>query len=212
MGDVSGFEDMDGGEKREDLERVITLPGALTIGTGTMIGAGIFVFPGLAAGRAGPAATISFAIGAVVALVIALPTAELATDMPESGGGYYFISRGIGVTVGSIVGLVFAAAFYLVGFGEYALAIVGELGIEGTVPSSVGSLSLVSVLAIGAGGLLTIVAIVGTEHVEALQDSLVGVLVAILVVFLLRSGLDVLGLLGSSQSPARLCHTASRRF
>lgn len=44
-----------------------------------VIGAGIFVFPGLAAGRAGPAATLSFAIGAVTSLLVALPTAELAT-------------------------------------------------------------------------------------------------------------------------------------
>ncbi|MFA9517866.1 APC family permease, partial [Halopenitus sp. H-Gu1] len=187
---------------------MINLPGAVAIGTGTMIGAGIFVFPGLAAGRAGPAAMISFAIGAGVALLIALPTAELATAMPESGGGYYFISRGLGPTVGGVVGialtlgLVFAAAFYLVGFGEYAVVVLGELGIRSVVPASVGSLSTVSVIGIGAGSILTIIGIIGTENVEAIQNALVGVLVAILVVFLLRSGLDVLGVLGTSRVPA----------
>lgn len=72
-----------------DLERTVGLFGAVTVGVGTMIGAGIFVFPGLAAGRAGPAAAVSFALGAVIALLVALPTAELATAMPKSGGGYY---------------------------------------------------------------------------------------------------------------------------
>lgn len=200
----------DDGAGRDDLERTISLPGAVTIGTGTMIGAGIFVFPGLAAGRAGPAATVSFAIGAVVALTIALPTAELATAMPESGGGYYFISRGLGAAVGSIVGigltlgLVFAAAFYLVGFGEYTLAVVGELGLGQAVPVSIGALSLISVVGIIAGGVLTVVGIIGTENVEAVQNSLVGVLVAILVMFLLRSGLDVLGVVGPSRVPGEM--------
>ena len=111
-----------------ELERTLGLTGGLAIGIGTMIGAGIFVFPGLAAGQAGPAAAGSFAIGMVVALLLALPTSELATAMPKNGGGYYFISRGLGALAGTVVGLslwfglVFATAFYLVGFGYYAVA------------------------------------------------------------------------------------------
>ena len=62
-----------------ELERTIGLSGGLAIGIGTMIGAGIFVLPGLAAGRAGPAAALSFGIGAIIALLVALPTSELAT-------------------------------------------------------------------------------------------------------------------------------------
>ena len=106
-----------------ELERTLGLTGGLAIGIGTMIGAGIFVFPGLAGGRIGTAATVSFAIGGVVALLVALPTSELATAMPKSGGGYYFISRGLGTLAGTVIGLslwlglVFATAFYPVGLG-----------------------------------------------------------------------------------------------
>src|SRR6056297_3941701 len=126
--------DADPGEG--ELERTIGLVGGLAIGIGTMIGAGIFVFPGLAAENAGPAAAVSFAIGAVVALLVALPAAELATAMPRSGGGYFFISRGLGTLAGTVVGislwlgLVFASAFYLVGFGSYAAAVLSELGLS----------------------------------------------------------------------------------
>jgi APA family basic amino acid/polyamine antiporter len=193
-----------------ELERTIGLAGALTIGTGTMIGAGIFVFPGLAAGRAGAAAMLSFAIGAGVALLVALPTAELATAMPESGGGYYFVSRALGALPGVLVGvslttgLVFAAAFYLVGFGEYAVGVVTELGLSGPVTMVPGVVSPVVALAILAGVALTAAGLLGTENVETLQNSLVGLLVAILTVFLLRSLLDVFGLLGPPRLPKTL--------
>jgi len=190
-----------------ELDRTIGLAGAVTIGTGTMIGAGIFVFPGLAAGRAGPAAAVSFAIGAVIALLVALPTSELATAMPESGGGYYFISRGLGTLPGAIVGigltlgLMFASAFYLVGLGEYGAAILVEAGVLGTTDVSMGPLDIVLVFGITVGVLLTALSIFGTENTESLQNAVVGFLLAILAVFLSVSGLDVLGVRGTSRIP-----------
>jgi len=192
-----------------ELDRTIGLSGAVTIGTGTMIGAGIFVFPGLAAGRAGPAAAVSFAIGAVIALLVALPTSELATAMPQSGGGYYFVSRGLGTLPGAVVGigltfgLMFASAFYLVGLGEYAAAILVEAGIVGTTEVSVGPVGVVLLLGVVAGVLLTVLSIFGTENTESLQNAVVGFLLAILAVFLTVSGLDVLGVRGSSRLPAQ---------
>jgi len=75
----------------------------LANGIGTMIGAGIFVFPGLVGGQVGTAAMASFAVGGVIALLVDLPTSELATAMPKSGGGYYFISRGPGTLAGTII-------------------------------------------------------------------------------------------------------------
>ena len=75
------------------LERTLSLGAALAIGVGTMVGAGIFVFPGIAAGYAGAAAMVSFAIGGVIALMVAVSTAELATAMPESGV-LIFMSQG----------------------------------------------------------------------------------------------------------------------
>lgn len=168
-----------------ELDRTIGLSGAVTIGTGTMIGAGIFVFPGLAAGRAGPAAAVSFAIGAVIALLVALPTSELATAMPQSGGGYYFVSRGLGTLPGAVVGigltfgLMFASAFYLVGLGEYAAAILVEAGIVGTTEVSVGPVGVVLLLGVVAGVLLTVLSIFGTENTESLQNAVVGFLLAI---------------------------------
>jgi sugar phosphate permease len=78
----------------------------------------------------GPAAVLSFLLGGVVALLNAMAAAEVATGMPKSGGGYYFISRALGplwgavLGWGSLFGLVFASAFYMVGFGEYVHTVV----------------------------------------------------------------------------------------
>ena len=81
---------------RETLQRSLGLPAALAIGIGTMVGIGIFIFPGIATGYTGHAAMVSFAIAGVIALLVALSTAELSTAMPESGGAYYFVSRALG--------------------------------------------------------------------------------------------------------------------
>ncbi len=183
-----------------ELERTIGLVGGLTIGIGTMIGAGIFVFPGLAAGDAGPAASLSFAIGGLVALLVALPASELATAMPRSGGGYYFISRSMGTGYGAIVGLglwmglVFASAFYLVGLGHYVTAVLAEVGI---------TLSVSPVIPIGllfAVG-LTALSIAGTENTTKIQNVVVILLLAILTAFLSYGSLDALGVFGRESTP-----------
>ena len=69
---------------------------ALTIGVGTMIGAGISVLPGTAIARAGSFAISSFVIGGAIALLTALSLSELGTAMPGSSGAYYYVSRALG--------------------------------------------------------------------------------------------------------------------
>ena len=185
-----------------ELERTLGLPGGLAIGVGTMIGAGIFVFPGLAAGQAGPAAAGSFALGGVIALLVALPTSELATAMPKSGGGYYFISRALGTLAGAVVGLslwfglVFATAFYLVGFGFYAIDTLAELGIV-----LGGDLVIPIALVFGVG--FTLLNVTGTENAAKLQNGVVALLLSILAVVLLWGSMDALGLVGQPSAPER---------
>lgn len=179
-----------------ELERTLGLTGGLAIGIGTMIGAGIFVFPGLAGGEIGTAAAGSFAIGGVIALLVALPTSELATAMPKSGGGYYFVSRALGTLPGTIIGLslwlglVFATAFYLVGLGFYALDALAEVGITIDLPAGL----LVSVIAVLAGIGFTVLNVTGTENAAKLQNGIVALLLSMLVAFLGFGLLDVYGL------------------
>jgi amino acid transporter/nucleotide-binding universal stress UspA family protein len=109
----------------DDLRRELGFWDALTIGAGTMIGAGIFLLAGVALELTGPAAIFSYLAAGLVCMITAASAAELATGMPTSGGDYYFVSRSLGPALGAISGvgiwlsLTFAISFYLFGLGEY---------------------------------------------------------------------------------------------
>lgn len=108
-----------------DLKRELGFWDALTIGAGTMIGAGIFLLAGVALEMSGPAAIFAYLLAGGVCMITASSAAELATGMPTSGGDYFFVSRSLGPALGAISGvgiwlsLTFAIAFYLFGLGEY---------------------------------------------------------------------------------------------
>lgn len=180
------------------LERTLSMNAALAIGVGTMVGAGIFVFPGIAGGQAGPAAMISFILSGIIALLVALSTAELATAMPASGGGYYFVSRTFGPLWGTLVGisqwvgLVFASAFYLVGFAQYTIDLLKEIGFSPGSP--------VVLIALGMALLLTLVNLFGTRGVGRLQNTLVVILTILLSILFSYGTLSAFGLIGESQT------------
>lgn len=161
------------------LERGIGLPAALAIGVGTMVGAGIFVFPGLVAERVGGFGLLSFALAGAVALVVAYYASELATSMPQSGGGYTFTYRIFGPLAGATVGLaqwaglIFASAFYLASFGSYAESLLTDLGVDNT--------AWVTHVVPATALALTAVNIVGSSQAGMLQKYAVFVLTAILV-------------------------------
>lgn len=112
-------------ESKERLGRSLGFFSTFAIGTGTMIGAGIFILPGIAFTNAGPGAIFSFLIGGIISIATAISMAELATGMPMAGGSYYYISRTMGAAFGAIIGLgswlalVFKGAFALIGLAEY---------------------------------------------------------------------------------------------
>lgn len=148
-----------------------------------MVGAGIFVFPGIAISYAGPAAMFSFAIAGFIALLVAFSAAELSTAMPENGGSYYYVSRAMGPSFGMFVGigqwfgLVFASAFYLVGFGRYATDLLSQYGLNPGDPEVL--------FATGTGLFLTILNIMGTKKVGKFQNLIVVSLTGILGVLFL---------------------------
>ncbi len=168
--------------KPSELQRDLGFWSALTIGAGTMIGAGIFLLAGTAIEAAGPGAMLSYLFAGVVCVLTAAAAAELATGMPTSGGDYYFVSRALGAGLGAISGvgiwlsLTVAIAFYLVGTGEF-LAQVSP------IPEVAGAL--------GGAVLLLVLNAVGAKVSGSAQVVIVLALMAILGVFVVGGALQV---------------------
>jgi len=170
----------------EELAKDLGPLAALTIGVGTMIGAGIFVLPGTAIENAGWFAVLSFVLGGGIALLTALSASELGTAMPKSGGAYYYVNQALGPLFGSIagwsnwLGLAFASAFYMVGFGQYVQAI---LDIESVLVLGPLSLPSVKLIAFLGAAFFILVNYVGAKETGRLQNGIVLILLGILAVF-----------------------------
>jgi amino acid transporter/nucleotide-binding universal stress UspA family protein len=167
-------------EGEGELARNLGFLEAMTMGGGTMIGAGIFILPGIAAEGAGPASSLSFAIAGVVALFAAVSLAELATGMPIAGGSYHYVNRALGSFFGSIVGwgmwtgLMFASAFYMIGFGQYLVDPVPFL--DGRI----------LIILFGLLGLSFLVGVnyYGTEESSTFQNVMIGSETVVILIYL----------------------------
>ena len=133
---------------------------ASMIGIGAMIGAGIFVLTGIAAGEAGPAALLAFALNGGVTLLTAFSYAELSSAIPEAGGGYSFVKKAFPGPIGFLSGWMLWFA-YIVACSLYALGFAGYFweffhkylpGISHVMQQALGvqpSIALVTVLICG---------------------------------------------------------------
>ena len=85
--------------------RSVLASGAALTGLGSILGTGVFVSLGLAAGVAGPAVVLAVVLAAGVAACNGLSSAQLAARHPVSGGtyeyGYRELSPALGFTAGS---------------------------------------------------------------------------------------------------------------
>jgi len=130
-----------------------------------MLGSGLFVLPGLAAGKTGPSVWLAYLFSGLCVLPAALSKAELATAMPTSGGTYVFIDRSFGPLAGTISGiglwlsLLLKSSFALVGFSAY-LYVLDDIPSEAT--------------ALGALALIVLINIRGVRKVSQVQSIVVG--------------------------------------
>ena len=116
------------------LTRSLQLRHVFALSTGAMFSAGLFLLPGLAAAKAGPAAVLAYLIAGLLAVPAMLSVSELATALPKAGGAYYFVERALGPAAGTIAGfgtwlsLVLKDAFALVGMSAYLVLVVDVPG------------------------------------------------------------------------------------
>ncbi|MEO8231041.1 MAG: amino acid permease [Ignavibacteriota bacterium] len=117
------------------LSREMGLMDATLIGVGAMIGAGIFVLTGIAAGVAGPALIVTFSLNGFVALLTAFSYAELGSCYHDAGGGYLWVKEGLPKWNGFISGWMswfahaVACSLYALGFGAYFDLVLREFNV-----------------------------------------------------------------------------------
>jgi APA family basic amino acid/polyamine antiporter len=103
------------------------------LGIGVIIGTGIFVLTGEAAGTiAGPAIAISFGVAAVVCLLAGLCYAEFASVVPVAGSAYTFSYASLGELIAWIIGwdlileLALGAATVASGWSQYLQVVLTD--------------------------------------------------------------------------------------
>ena len=112
------------------LRRELSLLSVFCIASGAMISSGLFILPGLAYARAGPAVIISYFLAGLLALPGMLSIAEMTTAMPKAGGDCFAVIRSMGPAVGTVAGLLswfslsMKSAFALVGMSIFTVLIV----------------------------------------------------------------------------------------
>src|SRR3989442_3363678 len=106
------------------------------IGFGAMIGAGIFVMTGIAAGVAGPALLLVFLLNGIVALLTAMTYAELGSAFHGAGGGYLWVKSSLPDPNGFLSGWMswfahaVACSVYALGFRAYFRLVLDAAGVS----------------------------------------------------------------------------------
>jgi APA family basic amino acid/polyamine antiporter len=115
--------------QKSGLKPTLGLFDATAISVGAIIGAGIFVVTGIAAGYAGSALVVSMLIAAIISLLTALSFAELTAWQPKEGSIYEYTYQLISPFAGFLTGWMwilsntFAGAAVSLGFAHYLTAL-----------------------------------------------------------------------------------------
>lgn len=144
-----------------------------------MVGTGVFVSIGLAAGVAGPAVILAIVVAAAIATCNALSSAQLAASHAVSGGTYEYGYRYLNPLLGFTAGWVFLCA-------KTASAATAALGFAGYFLRLIGSdLDLMPVIAVCAVALFTMLVLSGIRRSSGANIAIVSVTLLALGSFVL---------------------------
>lgn len=178
------------------LRRDVGTFGAVMMGLGSIVGTGVFVSIGVAAGITGPSVVLAIAIGAVVATFNGLSSAQLAATYPVSGGTYEYGHRTLNAWAGFTAGWLFllaksaSAATAALGFAGYALGAFGVDGRTWLVP-----------LALAVVAAATGVVAAGIRRSNATNVAIVSVTLAALAFFVAAGAPTLVTAGGSNFAP-----------
>jgi len=140
------------------LKRTLSWYHLVALGVGAIIGTGIYTLTGVAAGLAGPAVIVSFAVAGAVCACAALCYAEMASLSPQAGSAYAYSYMTLGEAIAWVIGWSLILEYTLVcsavsvGWAGYAAGLIHQAHIP--IPDS-----LLSAAGAGAGGIVNLPAI-----------------------------------------------------
>lgn len=112
--------------------RRITTPGAVALGVGSTVGAGIFALMGEAATLAGSAVWLAFGIAGVIALLTGHSFVQLGIRYPSRGGVVEYLARAYGMgrfsgacSILFYISQLIGMAMISLAFGKFAARLVG---------------------------------------------------------------------------------------
>ncbi|MEA2096185.1 MAG: amino acid permease [Candidatus Cloacimonadota bacterium] len=163
------------------LKKELGLLSVFSIAAGAMISSGLFILPGLAYFKSGPAVILAYLLAGILVLPSMFSKAELATAMPKSGGTYFFINRSMGGGFGTIAGIsawfsiAFKSAFALVGIGAFASIIYPDI-----------TIFQIKLIAVVFCVFFTIINLKSTKHAGRLQVFMVIGLLVLLLYYVIK--------------------------
>jgi len=95
------------------LKKNLTLLDVFSITIGAVVSVGVFLLPGLAYAKAGPGVLVSYFLAGLLASIGMLNQAELVSAMPKAGDTYFYVSRTMGLALGTVYGLITLTALSL---------------------------------------------------------------------------------------------------
>jgi basic amino acid/polyamine antiporter, APA family len=137
------------------LKRELDVRGAILVGLGSMVGTGVFVSIGIAAGVAGTAVILAVAIAALLAACNGLSSAQLAANHSVSGGtyeyGYRYLTPWLGFTAGwmFLLAKTASAATAALGFAGYLLNALRLDGTQWLVPLALVTVVILTLIVLG---------------------------------------------------------------
>ncbi len=112
------------------LRKELNLIDVFCIASGAMISSGLFILPGIAYARAGPAVIFCYLLAGLLSIPGMLSIAEMTTAMPRAGGDCFTVVRSLGPAAGTVAGLLswfslaMKSAFALIGISIFTALIV----------------------------------------------------------------------------------------
>ncbi len=160
------------------LRREVGLGAAVLLGLGSIVGTGVFVSIGIAAGITGGSVILAVGLAGVLATCNGLNSAQLAASHPVSGGTYEYGYRYLTPALGFTAGWAFLLA-------KSASAATAALGFAGYVRSSFGVEDSVGLVPLGLGAVagLTVVVLTGIRRSAAVNAAIVALTLGALAVF-----------------------------